>query len=614
MMDYLSAEARRRIIKTSYTDAADLAAALDPRYRVTPALKLIARSIETVLTEPRRNLLVTCPPQEGKLIHASTEVPTPGGWRKHGELANGDVVFHPSGKPIRVVAKHPDDVVDRRVYFSDHTFIDVHRFHEWTVFDRSPRTWRTIETADMERHKLDTGQPGKRGHRYRFQLPLREAIELPDAELPIDPYTLGVWLGDGSSRKAAVTHHPADAYELPYPHSARFVHSGTGVITDYYRSGLCTALRTAGVFANKHIPAAYLRGSIAQRRALLAGLIDTDGCVYGTQTSFDNANEQLVRDTAELIRSLGYRSHVHRPTQAKTSSSGVVGVQDMWRVTFSPHDVAPSRLPRKVAKWRPAIRRRVAITHIEKLDTPGIGNCITVDSDDGLYLVGEGWTPTHNSTLCAVYTPLRALMLNPNCRIILATHGDHLAEESSRLCQSLINSHGAGVVDPLTGVAVEDKLGYRIAQGSARVKSWKLRGSRGGMLAVGWGSSIVGRPAELMIIDDVFKNMMEADSLNHRRKIAEWFSSVALTRLSPDASIIHISTRWHPEDLAGMIMATEQAAEERYKTWRHINIPAIAEDGIPDALNRAPGVVMESARGRTKAEFEATRRAVRDRT
>lgn len=217
------------------------------------------------------------------------------------------------------------------------------------------------------------------------------------------------------------------------------------------------------------------------------------------------------------------------------------------------------------------------------------------------------------TTLCAVYTPLRALMLNPNTRIILATHGDQLAEDSSRMCQTLIGQHGSGVIDPLTGVAVEDKLGYRIAVGAAKVKSWKLRGARGGMLAVGWGSSIVGRPADLLIIDDVFKNLMEADSHNHRRKITEWFSSVAMTRLSPNASIIHISTRWNPQDLAGSIIEREHLAPDRYKTWKHINIPAIAEEGIPDALNRQPGEVMESARGRTKAEFEQTRRIIGER-
>src|SRR5699024_910070 len=107
-----------------------------------------------VIREPRRNLLVTMPPQEGKLVDMRVLVPTPDGWRKHGDLHPGDMVFHPSGKAIRVLAKHPDDIVDRRVHFTDHTYVDVHRFHEWTVWDRSRGAWRTIETADMELRAL----------------------------------------------------------------------------------------------------------------------------------------------------------------------------------------------------------------------------------------------------------------------------------------------------------------------------------------------------------------------------------------------------------------------------------------------------------------------------
>lgn len=612
-LKWLKSAVAREKIRTRYSNAAELASAVDRDFVITPALKLIADAIETVLSKPRHNLLITTPPQEGKLVDMRAPVPTPGGWRKHGELAPGDWVFHPSGTPIRVLAKHPDDVADRRVHFSDHTHLDVHRFHEWTVWDRSRHGLRTVDTADMELVKLSDGTPGRRGHRYRFQLPFREAVDLPDMDLLIDPYTLGVWLGDGTSTKAAITHHPDDEYDLPYVRTARCVHPDTGMVTDYYRDGLHTALKELGVFGNKHIPAKYLRGSISQRRALLAGLIDTDGCVHKSQVSFDNANEQLVRDTAELIRSLGYRAHVHRPTEAKLSSSGIQGVQVMWRVTFSPHDHAPARLPRKMAKFVPAMRRRVAITRIEKLDTPGTGNCITVDSEDGLYLVGDGWTPTHNSTMCAVWAPIRAWQLNPNRRVILSSYGDDLARTHSNNCRSVIESHGSDVVDPLTGARVEDKLGLKISSKSRRIDAWRVEGARGGMVAVGLGSAITGRAADLFIIDDPYKNMQEADSITHREKVDMWMSSVALTRLSPEASIILVQTRWHPEDLAGKVLAAEAELPPDQRTWRYLNIPAVAEEGVTDSLNRKHGTAMISARGRTRKEFDATRRQVGER-
>ena len=217
------------------------------------------------------------------------------------------------------------------------------------------------------------------------------------------------------------------------------------------------------------------------------------------------------------------------------------------------------------------------------------------------------------SSLCAVFTPLRALQLNPNRRIILATYGDSLAEDHSRSCRDLILRHGSGVVDAMTGVEVEDKIGLKLSSTSSKVQSWRVEAARGGMIAVGLGSSITGRAADLFIIDDPYKNMTEADSASHRRRVDEWFASVAQTRLSPEASMILIQTRWHPEDLAGQIIAGEAQVDPRYRTWRHINVPAIAEDGIYDSLGRKPGTVMVSARGRSRNEFEQTRRKVGER-
>lgn len=116
-----------------------------------------------------------------------------------------------------------------------------------------------------------------------------------------------------------------------------------------------------------------------------------------------------------------------------------------------------------------------------------------------------------------------------------------------------------------------------------------------------------------LIVDDPYKNMQEADSVAHRRKVSEWFKSVALTRLSPDASVIVIQTRWHEQDLSGEILAAEQELPPEQRTWRHINIPAVSEAGIPDELGRPPGVAMTSARGRTAEQFATRRRQVGER-
>ncbi|QHB37743.1 terminase large subunit [Mycobacterium phage Imvubu] len=220
------------------------------------------------------------------------------------------------------------------------------------------------------------------------------------------------------------------------------------------------------------------------------------------------------------------------------------------------------------------------------------------------------------STTGSVWTPLRALQLNPNRRIILATYADALAEMHSRTARGWIESHGTDVMDGLTGMTVPDRIGLKLAAGNAKVSHWGVEGGNGGLLAAGIGARMTGMPADLMIIDDPFKNAVEADSATHRAKVDTWFSTVALTRLAPDASVILIQTRWHPEDLAGKILAGEKLLPREERTWRHINIPAIAEEGIKDALKRPPGTPMVSARDTPEAKrnFPMTRKQVGERT
>lgn len=217
------------------------------------------------------------------------------------------------------------------------------------------------------------------------------------------------------------------------------------------------------------------------------------------------------------------------------------------------------------------------------------------------------------STMAAVYTVLRALQLHPNWRVILACYGDDLAHGHSRKCRDLIRRHGTGVTDAMTGAAMEDKIGLKLERGANKVSEWSIEGGDGGLVATGLGGTITGKPADLFIIDDPYKHMSEADSATYRKKIDLWMATVATTRLAPGAPTILIQTRWHPEDLAGKVIAAEADLPKAQRTWMHVNIPAISEPGLPDALRREPGVAMESARGRTREQFEATRRKVGER-
>lgn len=214
------------------------------------------------------------------------------------------------------------------------------------------------------------------------------------------------------------------------------------------------------------------------------------------------------------------------------------------------------------------------------------------------------------STRVAVWAPVWALMRDPDKRVVVASYAETLAARNAYQARSIVNEHGSGAVDEVTGAALPDRLGIQVARDNRQQRSWGINGTKGGYYATGTGGSLTGRAADILIIDDPFKNQTQADSAREREKVWEWWTSVAQTRLAPGAAVIIIMTRWHAADLVGQILDEEAKLPAGERVWEIMNIPAVAEDGVPDVLAREPGTAMESARGRTKDEFLRIKQAV----
>ena len=174
------------------------------------------------------------------------------------------------------------------------------------------------------------------------------------------------------------------------------------VRASYRIEGLTERLRATGVLGNKHIPDVYQRASETQRRALLAGLLDSDG--YCDKRSggvaFDNTNERLARDVYRLVCSLGYRASI----RDKTARLDGKDCGTVWTVSFTPAEKV-FRLPRKLARQgiRPLTTRPDRyITAIRPVPSVPV-KCIEVDSLSHLYLAGDSLVPTHNSNLINVF-------------------------------------------------------------------------------------------------------------------------------------------------------------------------------------------------------------------
>ena len=212
-----------------------------------------------------------------------------------------------------------------------------------------------------------------------------------------------------------------------------------------------------------------------------------------------------------------------------------------------------------------------------------------------------------------VWAVLRALVQDPDRRVVLASYSETLARSTSRETRNRVSSAGSEAVDPITGLQLNDHLGLALAQDKSAAANWQIAGHRGGVYATGTGGSLTGQPADLMIIDDPIKGMTEADSKNERDKVINWWESEAQTRLAPGAPVIIIATRWHEDDLTGHVLAQDAARPAEQRQWRIVNIPAIATPGVPDALDRPIGEPMESARGTTLDDWHRIRANVGER-
>lgn len=348
---------------------------------------------------------IEIPRKNGKALDIDTPVATPMGWTRHEDLRPGDLVFGPDGAQVRVLAvTEPYAGECYEVIFSDGTSVIAHANHEWAT----GRTWftkrrhgsrvslPTVTTAEL-RKTLRCGSRGDLVHR----IPVAGSLSLPDRELLIDPYVLGVWLGDGHTACARLT--CADAGILTELACRGYQAEPNGENYSYLvgRGHFQVELRRIGLLGNKHIPDQYLRASKRQRLDLLRGLMDTDGYVsQAGQCELVLTNPRLFWGAVELMRSLGYKPTV------KIDRATINGKDcgPRYRAQFwSFADEPATLLERKAArlKPRPKSRTRVGTRQIVAVEPVGerMVNCIQVEGD--LYLAGQAMVTTHNSTLVA---------------------------------------------------------------------------------------------------------------------------------------------------------------------------------------------------------------------
>lgn len=368
------------------------------------------------LYQGNRMSIVLSARQTGKPLWIEEEIPTPTGFTKMKDLQVGDFVLSAEGKPTTIVATSDIHLNKScyKIHFSTGEAITCDADHLWEVQDNrsTPRGKSKVVTTQ---HMVDTGYSISNSRGYtegRYSIKVTKPLDLQHADLLIDPYVLGVWLGDGTSSKPEITNHLDDIEIISHveQHYTLSKVSDTPASHDtkkYYFKGLQSDLKQIGVFNNKHIPMEYLRSSQDQRLALLQGIMDTDGYVNPKTglCEISLTNQRLIYDVHELISTLGLKATV------KQRHIGGKLPHVRWTITFTPYveQLVVFRLTRKVAglKTSPHPKRRLStqkrtITRIEPIESVPV-RCITVDNSDHLYLVGRSMIPTHNSATSGAY-------------------------------------------------------------------------------------------------------------------------------------------------------------------------------------------------------------------
>ena len=373
-----------------------------------------------------------------KCLAEDTPLPTPTGWVTMGEVKLFDELFDENGQVCRVVGASDlkRGMPCYRVVFDDGSAIVADEEHLWSlarskvVSKKHKGKTKYQGTVEQPPVLCRTSELNPKRDRIWATLPL----QLPQRSLPIHPYVLGVWLGDGSSDGGRYFSSEKDIPEMERNLAACGVTLGKRcrgrTVTAQNVVGLYASLRVANLLHNKHIPADYLRASFEQRLALLQGLMDTDGYVNpknGRQCSFVTTNPRLVIEFSELLRSLGFKAKSLSRTPTLRYKGKDVVCSKYYQFWFTGYSEMPVfRMRRKLAalsggskQYRSRASKQHKIVSVERVESAPV-RCVLVDSPSHLFLAGEGMVPTHNTTAqtkILIMERLRDFASNGNLRV-----------------------------------------------------------------------------------------------------------------------------------------------------------------------------------------------------
>ena len=393
--------------------------------------------------------------QVGKALALDTPVPTPTGWTTMGKLKDNDVIFNSEGNPCKVIKAH-DIMYDRPCYkvaFDNGEEIIADEEHLWFTQNRNERKKNikgSVKTTKDIFDSLFAGSKKEPNHRISQVL---NGVNYESKKLPISPYILGLWLGDGSSCCGQITVGKRDTKEIieNIKNDEQFdkvivterknnTYTVTPTVKENVKTkSLSSLLRANNLLKNKHIPDTYMFSDRSQRLELLCGLIDSDGYISNSKyphARFYNTNIALAKQVKELIESLGYKTtyRQYTPTFNGIKCTPVAEVVFYPKEIISKLNFKKNKIKTNTEKDNSRFRNRwIYIKNIEKLEKSVPVRCITVDSEDSLFLVGKTYIKTHNTTIMSIYALWFACFQEDKKVLIVANREDTAKEILRRI-------------------------------------------------------------------------------------------------------------------------------------------------------------------------------------
>ena len=375
----------------------------------------------------------------------SQKVYTPDGLKEWKDIKIGDTLFSPTKGSVKVIDIPVDEEMDiYKIKLSDGRVVEASDNHIWLVYKGTSKIPTEVTTKQM----LEDGIINKHGQ-HKYFLPEHKGVEYSRRELLIDPYTMGLILSEGSIKGTHCTKNYIQIssskedmlfYQNNIPYKTK--HIGTRGYSWHVHIPECKSImKKYNLYGTnshtKFIPSEYLYSHRTQRMELLKGIMDGDGCANTNGASIlITCSKRLAEDVLTLSRSLGIKCWL------QTSKEGV------YRVAIaSEHKVF--KLPRKVVEqhiYKPYTKGSKASALLNKTAIDSIvlsnrerGKCVTVDSNDGLYLIGD-YVVTHNCNKKGLFAYFQKMQ----CTHLLADTPEYLRDKQM-IKYSSFGSNAKGV-------------------------------------------------------------------------------------------------------------------------------------------------------------------------